>query len=64
IQSRFGQDSNINFIKWKRGSITKSKDADLMFLTSVEKENLVEAHRKSLLLVGVGSSTMSKISYP
>ncbi|CAM9149419.1 unnamed protein product [Ectocarpus sp. 6 AP-2014] len=64
MQSRFGQDSNINFLKWKRGSITKSKDADLVFLTSVEKENLVESHRKCLLLVGVGSSTMSRISYP
>nr|QEQ13306.1 ribosomal protein S2 [Ectocarpus siliculosus] len=64
MQSRFKQDSNINFLKCKRGSITKSKDADLVFLTSVEKENLVEAHRKCLLLVGVGSSTMSKISYP
>ena len=63
MQSRFGQDSNINFLKWKRGSITKSKDADLVLLTSVEKENLVEAHRKCLLLVGVGSPTMSKISY-
>lgn len=64
MHSRFGQDSNINFIKWKRGSITKSKDADLVILTSVEKENLVEAHRKCLLLVCVGSFTMSKISYP
>lgn len=64
MQSRFGQTSDINFIKWKRGSILKSKDADLTFLTSVEKENLVEAHRKCLLLVGVGSPTMSKISYP
>lgn len=64
MQSHFGQDSNINFIKWKRGSITKSKDADLVILTSVEKENLVEAHRKCLLVVGVGSFTMSKISYP
>ncbi|CAM9133262.1 unnamed protein product [Ectocarpus sp. 13 AM-2016] len=64
IQSRFRQDSNINFIKWKRSSITKSKNADLVILRNVEKENLVEAHRKCLLVVGVGSFTMSKISYP
>ena len=64
MQSRFGENSNINFMSWKRGSIAKSKDADLVFLSGVEKENLVEAHRKCLLLVGVGSPTMSKISYP
>ena len=64
LQSRFALESNINCIKWKRGSLAKSKDADLVFLDGVEKENLVEAHRKCLLLVGIGSSTMSKISYP
>jgi hypothetical protein len=64
MQSRFRQNSNINFIKWKRGSIAKSKDVDLALLINVEKENLVEVHRKCLLLVGVGSYTMSKISYP
>lgn len=64
MQYRFEQDSNINFIRWKRGSILKSKAADLVFLTNVEKESLVEAHRKCLLLVGVGSPTTSKMSYP
>ena len=64
LNQRFAKELNVNCIKWKRGSITKSKDADLVFLDGVQKENLVEAHRKCLLLVGVGSSTMSKISYP
>lgn len=62
--NRFAEDPDMKGIKWKRGSLAKSKDADLVFLDGVEKENLVEAHRKCLLLVGVGSSTMSKISYP
>ena len=64
LKSRFSLEPNINLIKWKRGSLIQSEDIDLVFLTGVEKENLVEAHRKSLLIVGVGSSTMSKISYP
>nr|WKY98235.1 ribosomal protein S2 [Alaria marginata] len=55
---------NISYIKWKRSYLAKSKDADLVFLSDIEKENLVEAHRKCLLLVGVGSPTMSKVSYP
>nr|YP_009454535.1 ribosomal protein S2 [Endarachne binghamiae]AUG32971.1 ribosomal protein S2 [Endarachne binghamiae] len=64
LSQRFVKEPNINCIKWKRGVLAKSKDADLVFLDGVEKENLVEAHRKCLLLVGVGSPTMSKISYP
>lgn len=64
LHQRFAKEPNINCIKWKRGSISKSKDADLVFLEGVQKENLVEAHRKCLLLIGVGSPTMSKISYP
>nr|YP_009073508.1 ribosomal protein S2 [Scytosiphon lomentaria]AIQ78513.1 ribosomal protein S2 [Scytosiphon lomentaria] len=64
LRRRFAKEQNINCIKWKRGSLAKSKDVDLVFLDGVEKENLVEAHRKCLLLVGVGSPTMSKISYP
>nr|QWK45017.1 ribosomal protein S2 [Lessoniopsis littoralis] len=55
---------NISYIKWKRSYLAKSKDVDLVFLSDIEKENLVEAHRKCLLLVGVGSPTMSKVSYP
>ena len=64
LHQRFAKEPNINCIKWKRGSIEKLKDADLVFLDGVQKENLVEAHRKCLLLIGIGSSTMSKISYP
>ena len=64
LQSRFALEANLKSIKWKRGSLAKAKDADLVFLSGVEKENLVEAHRKCLLLVGVGSSTMSRVSYP
>ena len=64
LKSRFMLDPNIDFIKWKRGSLVQSQDVDLILLTGVNKENLVEAHRKSSLIVGVGSSTMSKISYP
>lgn len=64
LQPRFALEANLNTIKWKRGSLAKSKDADLVFLSGVEKENLVEAHRKCLLFVGVGSSTMSKMAYP
>nr|YP_009228472.1 ribosomal protein S2 [Saccharina sculpera]ALI31084.1 ribosomal protein S2 [Saccharina sculpera] len=55
---------NISYIKWKRSYLAKSKDVDLVFLSDIEKENLVEAHRKCLLLVGVGSPTMSKVAYP
>ncbi|CAM9999285.1 unnamed protein product, partial [Scytosiphon promiscuus] len=55
---------NISYIKWKRSYLAKSKDVDLVFLSDIEKENLVEAHRKGLLLVGVGSPTMSKVAYP
>lgn len=55
---------NISYIKWKRSYLAKSKDVDLVFLSDIEKENLVEAHRKCLLLIGVGSPTMSKVSYP
>nr|QWK44787.1 ribosomal protein S2 [Postelsia palmaeformis] len=57
-------ESNISYIKWKRSYLAKSKSVDLVFLSNIEKENLVEAHRKCLLLVGVGSPTMSKVSYP
>ena len=64
FKPRFALQGNLNSMKWKRGSLAKSKNADLVFLSGVEKENLVEAHRKCLLLVGVGSSTMSKIAYP
>ena len=64
LESRFSFEANLNYIKWKRGSLAKSKNADLVFLSGVEKENLVEAHRKCLLLVGIGSPTMSSISYP
>nr|QWK44673.1 ribosomal protein S2 [Lessonia variegata] len=60
----FSHTANISYIKWKRSYLVKSKDVDLVFLTDIEKENLVEAHRKCLLLVGVGSPTMSKVSYP
>nr|ANS57860.1 ribosomal protein S2 [Pleurocladia lacustris] len=64
LQSCFSRDPNIDCIKWKRGSILKSKNADLVFLSNINKENMVEAHRKCLLLVGLGSPTMSKIAYP
>lgn len=64
LHPRFVLETNINSIKWKRGSLAKSKEADLVFLGGVEKENLVEAHRKCLLLVGIGSPTMSQIAYP
>ncbi|CAN0059398.1 unnamed protein product, partial [Hapterophycus canaliculatus] len=49
LRSRFAKDPDINCIKWKRGSLSTSKDADLVFLDGVQKENLVEAHRKCLL---------------
>lgn len=64
LHSRFALENNIDCIPCKRGSIAKSKYADLVFLMGVEKENLVESHRKCLLLVGVGSPTMSQIAYP
>nr|QWK44902.1 ribosomal protein S2 [Pseudochorda nagaii] len=57
-------DPQITCIRWERSYLAKSKDADLFFLSDIQKENLVEAHRKGLLLVGVGSPTMSKIAYP
>nr|YP_011008215.1 ribosomal protein S2 [Halosiphon tomentosus]WBP70116.1 ribosomal protein S2 [Halosiphon tomentosus] len=60
----FANDPNVGYLKWKRTAIAKSKDVDLVFLSDIETENLVEACRKSMLLVGVGSPTMSKMSYP
>ncbi len=64
IKSRFALEYEIDFIKSKRGSLIQSQNIDLVLLTKVEKENLIEVHRKSLLTAAVGSSTMSKISYP
>ena len=64
FKSVFAKEAHIDCIKWKRTALSKSKDVDLVFLSNIGKENLVEAHRKCLLLVGVGSPTMSKISYP
>ena len=48
------KEPNINYIKWKRSHLPKSKDVDLVVLNDIEKENGVEAYRKCLLLVGVG----------
>nr|YP_011008354.1 ribosomal protein S2 [Sporochnus bolleanus]WBP70325.1 ribosomal protein S2 [Sporochnus bolleanus] len=64
IELAFAKDPSINYIKWKRTALSKSKDADLVFLSDIGEENLVEAHRKCMLSVGVGSTTMSKIAYP
>lgn len=63
LQPRFSLEANIHSKKWKRGSLAKSKNADLVFLSGINEENLIEAHRKCLLLVGIGSPTMSKIAY-
>lgn len=64
LHERFAKKPNIHCIKWKRGSLAKSKKADLVFLDGIQEENLLEAHRNCLLLVGIGSFTMSNISYP
>lgn len=64
LESRFLLDTDLRCTKWKRGSIAKSKDADLVFLSGINEENLVEAYRKCILLVGIGSPTLSKVAYP
>nr|YP_448641.1 ribosomal protein S2 [Desmarestia viridis]AAS79028.1 ribosomal protein S2 [Desmarestia viridis] len=64
LKYAFGKNPNINCINLKRSSLANSGDSDLIFLSGVRKENLVEAHRKCTPLVGVGSFTMSKIAYP
>ena len=62
---KYAFDKNINMacVKWKRGVLSKFKGVDLVFLSDIREENLVEAHRECLLLVGVGSSTTSRMSY-
>ncbi|CAN0332834.1 unnamed protein product, partial [Ascophyllum nodosum] len=55
--------NSLNYSKWKRGGLSKFKEVDLVFLNDIGKENLVEAHRKCLLLVGVGSPTTSGMSF-
>nr|YP_011008005.1 ribosomal protein S2 [Cutleria multifida]WBP69871.1 ribosomal protein S2 [Cutleria multifida] len=60
----FANNPGVNCIKWKRSALSRFKNMDLVFLSGVNEENLVEAHRKCMLLVGVGSPTMSKICYP
>ena len=51
----FYNSNSLNYIKWKRGGLSKFKEVDLVFLNDIGKENLVEAHRKCILLVRVGS---------
>lgn len=60
----FSRGKGFNCIKWKRGVLSKFKEVDLVFLSDIDRENLLEAHRKCFLLVGLGSPTMSKMSYP
>ena len=50
----FYNSNSLNYSKWKRGGLSKFKEVDLVILNDIGKENLVEAHRKCLLLVGVG----------
>lgn len=64
LKYAFGKNTSMNCINLRRSSLANSRDSDLIFLRGVRKENLVEAHRKCTPLVGVGSFTMSKISYP
>jgi hypothetical protein len=63
LKNVFYNSNSLNYIKWKRGGLSKFKEVDLVFLNDIGKENLVEAHRKCLLLVGVGSPTTSGTSY-
>nr|YP_011008319.1 ribosomal protein S2 [Scytothamnus australis]WBP70290.1 ribosomal protein S2 [Scytothamnus australis] len=51
-------------IKWKRGGLWALGEFDMIFLDNVNKENLVEAHRKTGLLVGIASPTASGMAYP
>ena len=59
LKNVFYNSNSLNCIKWKRDGLSKFKEVDLVFLNDIGKENLVEAHRKYLLLVGVGSPTTS-----
>nr|YP_009154056.1 ribosomal protein S2 [Turbinaria ornata]AJF48244.1 ribosomal protein S2 [Turbinaria ornata] len=63
ITQGFDKNISITSVKWKRGVLSKFKKVDLVFLCDITKENLVESHRGCLLLVGVGSSTTSRMSY-
>nr|QWK44979.1 ribosomal protein S2 [Analipus japonicus] len=64
LHSIYKKEPNINCLRWKRGALSKMKNVDLVVLNNISKENLVETHRKKMLLVGVGGSTTSKMSYP
>nr|YP_010485614.1 ribosomal protein S2 [Sargassum fulvellum]UVW81686.1 ribosomal protein S2 [Sargassum fulvellum] len=63
ITQGFDKNISITSVKWKRGVLSKLKEADLVFLCDIMKENLVESHRECLLVVGVGGSTTSRMSY-
>nr|YP_010372539.1 ribosomal protein S2 [Myagropsis myagroides]UPE50176.1 ribosomal protein S2 [Myagropsis myagroides] len=63
VTQRLDENISIYSIKWKRGVLSKFKKVDLVFLCDITKENLVESHRECLLLVGVGGSTTSRMSY-
>nr|YP_010485688.1 ribosomal protein S2 [Sargassum serratifolium]UVW81797.1 ribosomal protein S2 [Sargassum serratifolium] len=63
ITQGFDKNISITSVKWKRGVLSKLKKADLVFLCDIMKENLVESHRECLLVVGVGGSTTSRMSY-
>jgi len=63
ITQGFDKNISITCVKWKRGVLSKFKKVDLVFLCDIMKENLVESHRECLLIVGVGGSTTSRMSY-
>lgn len=63
LRQGFDKNLSITSIKWKRGILSKLKKTDLVFICDITKENLVESHRECLLLVGVGGSTTSRMSY-
>ena len=48
LKNVFYNSNSLNYIKWKRGGLSKFKEVDLVFLNDFGIENLVEAHRKSV----------------
>lgn len=66
LKYAFGKNTNMNGVNLRRSTLANFRHSDLMFLSGARKENLVEAYRKCMPLVGVSSFTFitSEIAYP
>nr|QWE50990.1 ribosomal protein S2 [Phaeophyceae sp.] len=64
LKGFFKYDPYIKCTGWKRVELSNSKNYDLILLVDTVEESLVEVHRKISLIVGVGATTTSRMSYP